>query len=192
MLRRIQRRMQLQHVESLERYLEFLRDNRDEVRDLFDDLLITVTEFFAINMFECLEDKVHSGKSEGKTSNDRIRVWSVGCSTGEEAYSIAILLLEELSKTREERPLVGVCQLIFMNGRCPAAEGIYPLEISTNVLAEWLKRYFTKENDNRVRRKLARWWSFAPHNLLGDPPFSHLDPNRLPQRHDLPVTRCSA
>ncbi|MCA9227196.1 MAG: PAS domain-containing protein, partial [Planctomycetales bacterium] len=176
-MRRIQRRMQLQHVESLERYLEFLRDNRDEVRDLFDDLLITVTEFFRDqHVFECLEDKVIPALFEGKTSNDRIRVWSVGCSTGEEAYSIAILLLEELSK-HEERPRLQVfASDLHERSLTRAREGIYPLEISTNVPAEWLQRYFIKENDNyRVRREVREMVVFAPHNLLGDPPFSHLD-----------------
>ncbi|MEZ6086926.1 MAG: protein-glutamate O-methyltransferase CheR [Pirellulaceae bacterium] len=140
-------------------------------------MLITVTEFFRDqHVFECLEDKVIPALFEGKTSNDRIRVWSVGCSTGEEAYSITILLLEELSK-HEERPRLQVfASDLHERSLTRAREGIYPLEISSNVPAEWLKRYFVKENDDyRVRREVREMVVFAPHNLLGDPPFSHLD-----------------
>lgn len=176
-MRRIQRRMQLQHVETFERYLEFLRENRDEINALFDDLLITVTEFFRDQqVFECLENKVIPSLFEGKTSNDRIRVWSVGCSTGEEAFSIAMLLLEEAAK-HDERPQLQIfASDLHERSLTSAREGVYPLEISSSVSEQRLKRFFVKENAHyRVRREVREMVVFAPHNLLGDPPFSHMD-----------------
>src|SRR5690606_4393641 len=98
-LRRIQRRMQMRQIEELPEYLDLLRTGADEVRALGDDLLITVTNFFRDrDAYETLEAEVIPRLFEGKGPEDSIRVWSVGCATGEEAYSLAILLLEEASR----------------------------------------------------------------------------------------------
>lgn len=176
-MRRIRRRMQIRQVETLSDYLELLRAGRDEVKLLFDDLLITVTEFFRdAEVFERLERDVIPRIFQGKGPEDRVRVWSVGCATGEEAYSLAILLLEETGR-RETRPLIQV----FASDPHAASlkrarEGIYPDSIAAHVSQERLRRFFVQENGSyRVRKDVRDLVVFAPHNLLKDPPFSHVD-----------------
>src|SRR5262249_30232220 len=101
-LRRITRRMQFHRVEDLSAYLELLRDKQDEARALADDLLINVTSFFRDpDVFKLLEAKIIPQLFEHKTGTDNLRVWSVGCATGEEAYSLTMLLLEEASRHKQ-------------------------------------------------------------------------------------------
>ena len=176
-LRRIQRRMQLKHVQTLADYLNRLREDRDEVLNLFNDLLITVTRFFRDeNVYARLEQSIVPGLFEGKSSDDRIRVWSVGCSTGEEAYSLAMLLLEEADR-RDVRPELQVfASDLHEFSLAKARDGLYAGEISGDVSPERLRRYFTSEDGHyRVRREVRDLVVFAAHNLLRDPPFSHID-----------------
>lgn len=176
-LRRLQRRMQLHRTETLNDYLQLLRNDRDEVKMLFDDMLITVTEFFRDpKVFEHLQEQVIPQLFEGKTAQDRLRVWSVGCSTGEEAYSLAMLLMEEAGR-RDEPPSLQVFSTdLHGPSLTRAREGVYPESIASAVSPERLKRFFVKENDNyRVKQDLREIIVFAPHNLLKDPPFSHLN-----------------
>jgi two-component system CheB/CheR fusion protein len=176
-LRRIQRRMQLQQIETLTDYLERLRGSRDEVKQLFDDLLITVTEFFRDEqVFEHLRDQVIPGLFADKEGQDRVRVWSVGCSTGEEAYSLAMLLVEEADWHEESPQLQVFATDLHEPSLQRAREGLYPESIASDVSAKRLERFFAQENGSyRVRQSLREMVVFAPHNLLKDPPFSHLD-----------------
>ena len=176
-LRRIARRMQLNHVETLPDYLDLLRDDRRESVEFFNDLLITVTEFFRDReVFDALRDRVIPRLFEGKTEADKVRVWSVGCSTGEEAYSLAMLLMEE-SGGRATHPQIQVfASDLHERSLTTAREGVYPQEIEGDVSESRLRRFFTKEdNQYRIRREVRETVVFAPHNLLGDPPFSHMD-----------------
>src|SRR5690606_30500879 len=146
--RRIARRMQLNQVETLPEYISLLRQNKEEILRLFDDLLITVTEFFRdTEVFEHLEQSVIPKLFEGKGFDDQIRVWSVGCSTGEEAYSLAILLLEEARRQGMDHPKVQVfaSDLHERSLKC-AREGIYPESLVASVSPERLKRWFLKDN----------------------------------------------
>jgi two-component system CheB/CheR fusion protein len=176
-MRRIQRRMQIRHVERLSSYLGLLRSEPEEVRSLGDDLLITVTNFFRDpEVFQALEQKVIPALFKRKGPDDDVRVWSVGCATGEEAYSLAILLLEQAAKS-ETRPRLQVfASDLHERSLQRAREGFYPGDIETDVSPERLKKYFVKENGGyRIRKELREMVVFAPHNLLGDPPFSRLD-----------------
>lgn len=175
--RRIKRRMQLRHLEKIEAYLDLIRDDREESIALFDDLLITVTEFFRDpEVFDRLQKDVLPGLFEKNRAHKRLRVWSVGCSTGEEAYSIAMILLEEAGRHEDPPQLQVFASDLHSNALSRAREGVYPAEIASNVSSERLARFFIKENGHyRVRREVRELVVFAPHNLLRDPPFSHLD-----------------
>ncbi|GLC25122.1 GAF domain-containing protein [Roseisolibacter agri] len=177
LLRRIARRMQLRSVEELPAYVALLREQPDEVQALADDLLITVTSFFRDpEVFEALAAEVVPRLFDGKGPTDDVRVWSVGCATGEEAYSLAILLLEEAAR-RERTPRLQVfASDLHEHSLARAREGFYPGDIATDVGAERLERFFTRENGGyRIRKEVRELVVFAPHNLLSDPPFSRLD-----------------
>ena len=180
-LRRIRRRMQLRYVEEFDTYLNLLREEPSEVQALADDLLITVTNFFRDpEVYEALEQKVIPQLFDKKKADDELRVWSVGCATGEEAYSIAILLLEEAARREAAHELVPRLQIfasdLHEKSLAKAREGFYPGDIATDVSPERLQRFFHKEDGGyRIRNEVRELVVFAPHNLLGDPPFSRLD-----------------
>jgi two-component system CheB/CheR fusion protein len=176
-MRRIRRRMQLHHMERLPEYLRLLRHSREEQSRLFDDLLITVTEFFRDpEVFEQLAKRFIPSLFERKGSGDQIRVWSVGCSTGEEAYSLAMLLLEEAAR-RDVPPTIQVFATdLHAKSLRFAREGLYPEAIASAVSADRLERFFTADQGGyRVRREVRERVVFAPHDLLKDPPFSRMD-----------------
>jgi len=180
-LRRIQRRMQLRSVVELADYLNILREESEEVRSLADDLLITVTNFFRDpEVFEALERDVIPQLFGEKGPDDDIRVWSVGCATGEEAYSLAILLMEQAARHEAEHGTLPRLQIFASDlhdrSLAKAREGFYPGDIETDVSPERIKRFFQKEDGGfRIRKEVREMVVFAPHNLLGDPPFSKLD-----------------
>ncbi len=176
-MRRIARRMQLRGIEGLGDYLQLLRRHQTEIDTLFNDLLITVTSFFRDPaVFELLAREVIPQLFEGKGPDDQVRVWVVGCATGEEAYSLAILLLEH-SSTLPRPPEVQVFATDVSSvalGR--AREGRYPDAIAGDVSDGRLRRFFVQEGSSyRVSKELRERVLFAPHNLLSDPPFSKID-----------------
>lgn len=176
-LRRISRRMQLNYLEDLSKYIERLRDHPEEVRALADDLLITVTHFFRdAEVFAKLQTEELPRLFGRKAPSDNIRLWSVGCATGEEAYSLAILLSEEASR-RDNPPQVQIfASDLHSRSLERAREGFYPGDIQTDVSAERLSRFFQKENGGyRINKEVRDMVVFAPHNLLADPPFSRMD-----------------
>ena len=176
-LRRISRRMQLLQVEDLSDYVDMLREDPEEIRALADQFLINVTNFFRDpEVFQALEKDVIPRIFQGKDTEEDIRVWSVGCATGEEAYSLAILLAEEASRRNTNlRPQIFASDLHDASLR-QAREGFYPGEIEADVGQERLKRFFRKEDGGyRIREEIRELVVFAPHDLLSDPPFSRLD-----------------
>ncbi len=176
-LRRIARRMQLHAIERLPAYLDRLRGDRQEVVRLFEDLVINVTEFFRDpDVYGLLAEQTIPRLFEDKAPDDDLRVWSVGCSTGEEAYSLAMLLLEEAGR-REVAPRIQVFASDLQETSLrKAREGLYPDAIASDVSAERLRRFFTKEDGYyRVRKEVRELIVFAEHSLLKDPPFSHMD-----------------
>lgn len=176
-MRRVQRRTQLCQLEDFGDYLELLRKQPEEATILSDDLLITVTNFFRDpEVFQILETKIIPELFKNRTAEDEIRIWSVGCATGEEVYSLVMLLLEEAGRRDFSPRLQVFASDLHERSLQRAREGFYPGDIETDVSAERLKRFFTKESGGyRIRKELRETVVFAPHNLLSDPPFSRMD-----------------
>ncbi len=176
LLRRIGRRMQVNRTEQLSDYLEFLRENRPEAQALFDDMLISVTTFFRDpDAFEALRTGVIAKLVAETAPEVPLRIWVPGCATGEEAYSLAMLLLEETLR-RDLRPNFQIFATDLSDDALTIArEGLYAA-IEADVSPERLLRFFTKETDSyRVNKELRDTVLFATHDLLKDPPFSRLD-----------------
>ncbi|MCB0184390.1 MAG: PAS domain-containing protein, partial [Caldilineaceae bacterium] len=176
-LRRIGRRMQLVQAPTLGDYIQRLRQSDEEAELLYRDLLIHVTEFFRDReAWETLGREIIPQLFAGKGRDDHVRVWTVGCATGEEAYGLGMLLLEHAA-TLNFPPHI---QLFASDlGRLAldfAREGAYPEAIAANVSEARLARFFEQDNSHyRVRNELRDLVLFTPHNLLQDPPFSRLD-----------------
>jgi two-component system CheB/CheR fusion protein len=176
-LRRVARRMQVTRSVDAAGYCNFLRENPDEAQLLLSDLLISVTTFFRdAEIFETLKAQVLPQLFQSKQPQEFIRVWVPGCATGEEAYTISILLLEEAARY-DLRPAIQVFATdLDTRALAIAREGCYPSAIETDVSEERLRRFFTHEGDQyRVRQDLRDTVLFASHSLLKDPPFSRID-----------------
>src|SRR5579871_1754902 len=176
-LRRVQRRMQVVQIDEISDYVEFLRDDMDEALHLFNDLLIGVTEFFRDKReFEVLETQVIPRIFEDKTLGQQVRIWVLGCATGEEAYSIGILLREYMAKL-ESSPQVQIFAT-DIDGRALAAArvGRYRTNIEDTMSAERLARWFVREGDTYcVVKELREMCIFSQHSVIKDAPFSKLD-----------------
>jgi two-component system CheB/CheR fusion protein len=175
--RRIERRMQVLQIPSLEAYADRLRQDAGEVNTLFRDLLIGVTNFFRdTKAFEALEQVVMPRLFEGKGASDTIRVWVPGCATGEEVYSLAIMLREQAEQSRSR-----VKVQIFATDIDEAALGVaragrYPDTLLQGVSKERLERFFTSEGTSYVINKPIRdMCVFSSHSVVRDPPFSRMD-----------------
>jgi len=177
LLRRIRRRMQLHGFVSLNHYLDFVREHADEAQTLFSDFLITVTNFFRDrDAFAALEQDVIPELFRDKLSDDQVRVWVAGCATGEEAYSIAILLLEYAHQLNQPPSIQIFATDLSDAALRQAREGVYPDSIEIDVSPARLTRFFSREQGGyRVRQELRDIILFAPHSLLKDPPFSKID-----------------
>jgi two-component system CheB/CheR fusion protein len=176
-LRRIARRMQVTHADDLKEYHNFMRDNAEEAQALLGDLLISVTTFFRDTAsFEKIAKDVLPELFKDKEPDETLRVWVSGCATGEEAYSFAILLLEEAARHPIRPPIQVFGSDLDARALAAAREGRYPPAIETDVSEERLRRFFTNEGDHyRVRQEVRDMVLFAVHDLLKDPPFSHVD-----------------
>ncbi len=175
-LRRIGRRMQVTGNENLERYLAFLRTHPGETGALLQDLLISVTNFFRDSeAFEAL-DNIVPEFFKHKTPGEEVRVWVPACATGEEAYSLAILLSEHAAKLPSPPTIQIFATDLDRTGINTARDGRYPHAIAADISEERLHRFFIKEGGNyRVRRELRETVLFAVHDILEDSPFSRLD-----------------
>jgi two-component system CheB/CheR fusion protein len=175
-LRRISRRMQVNGIEELAEYLEHLRTNPGEAGALLQDMLISVTNFFRDReSFDALAAQI-PGLFEGKGPNDCVRAWIPACASGEEAYSIAILLAEH-ARTLDAPPAIQVFATdLDEEAIAVARTGVYPFTITTDVSEERLRRFFAVDHRGyRVRPELRETVLFACHDLLKDPPFSRMD-----------------
>jgi two-component system CheB/CheR fusion protein len=177
LVRRVERRMGLNHLDKLDAYLAFLREHPDEIKQLSRDLLISVTSFYRDpEAYKVLQAEVIGPLVESKQPDDAIRVWVPGCATGEEPYSIAILFLEELAKSEKACRLQIFATDVDEEALEVARAGIYPESITTDVSPERL-RYFTRVDDTayQVCKQLRESVTFATQNLISDPPFSKMD-----------------
>jgi two-component system, chemotaxis family, CheB/CheR fusion protein len=176
-IRRIERRMGVREVANLQDYASFLRENAEEAQMLLKDLLISVTNYFRdTESIHLLAREVLPKTFEGKQASDQVRVWVPGCATGEEAYSIAMLLDEFAAGSTDARGFQLFATDIDENAIAIARDGFYSDAEISDVSPERLRRFFHKEDRGyRVRRDLREKILFAVHNLIKDPPFSHVD-----------------
>jgi two-component system CheB/CheR fusion protein len=177
LLRRSERRMLLNRLGTLLEYLHLLQNNPAEVDELAKDMLIGVSSFFRDpEAFEELRRSVIAPLVRERADHLPIRVWIPGCSTGEEAYSIVILLLEELTAANKTAPLQIFASDIDSEALKYAREGIYPQSIAADISEERLSRFFTKQDSHyQVSKRLRESVIFSLQNLLSDAPFSRLD-----------------
>lgn len=175
--RRIVRRMILKRIDRLEDYAEVLRGTPAEVHALHDDLLIGVTSFFRDpEAFDALARTAFRRVLDAERDSEPIRVWVLGCSTGEEAYSVAIALTEYAEAAGRAVPLQIFASDVNASGIEAARAGVYPADISQDVSAERLARFFVKVDDHyRVVKTIRDACIFSRHNVLTDPPFSRID-----------------
>ena len=176
-LRRIERRINVLGLASLIAYANFLNENPEETQSLLKDLLISVTNFFRDrDAFHYLETSVVPRLIQNKKADEPLRIWIAGCATGEEAYSVAMLLAEQL-EGRKEAPLVQIFATdIDETALATARDGWYTLNDAADVSPDRLRRFFTPEAEGyRVKKDLRENILFALHNVIKDPPFSRLD-----------------
>ena len=175
--RRILRRMVLCNAATLPDYIEFLRSDAAEVDALYGDLLISVTRFFRQpDLFALLSDTVFPEMLDRRDPGGSIRVWVPGCATGQEAYSIAIALVESLGSAPTATPIQVFATDLSKAAITIARAGLYPHSIEPDLTPERLRRFFVKEaHGYRVAKAIRELCIFAPQNLTSDPPFSQLD-----------------
>jgi two-component system CheB/CheR fusion protein len=177
--RRIERRMAMQQIEDPEKYIRYLQQSPAEIEALFRDMLIGVTSFFRDpEAFETLDKQVIAGLFSEKKPNETIRVWSVGCSTGEEAYSLAILLAEHQQRSKERINFQIFATDIDNQAIAAARAGIYPASIAADISQNRLERFFSIEPGDtlyQISKKLRDMMIFSEQNVIRDPPFSRID-----------------
>ncbi len=178
-LRRIQRRMGLHGILRQTKYVDFLKNNTDEVDALFRDLLIGVTEFFRDqDAWKILTSQAITPLVQGKTHDEPIRIWIPGCSTGEEAYTMAMIVMDRLRQARKKCPV----QIFATDTNNEALEvgriGRYPAGIATRISPARLRHYFDAGPDKQyyvVNAELRAAVVFGLQNIFADPPFGRVD-----------------
>ncbi len=177
--RRIERRMGIHQINKMAGYVRYLQENSQELNLLFKELLIGVTNFFRDPAaWEQLRAQVIPTLLANRAPGQALRAWVPGCSTGEEAYSLAIVLKEALEKLEPKRKLAVQIFATDLDKDAieKARQGFFPPNISADISAERLKRFFTKESHGyRVRKEIRELVIFAPQNLILEPPFTKLD-----------------
>lgn len=177
LVRRIQRRMQVLQMSKVDSYIHRLRDDAKEVEGLFKELLINVTSFFRDpEAFQTLRDEVLFKALTQRKADHKFRVWVAGCSSGEEVYTLAILIREILADLEKPPEIQIIATDIDDVALEQARKGIYPVTIAEHVSAERLQRFFIRKGGRyHVSKELREIVLFSSHNLINDPPFSQLD-----------------
>jgi two-component system CheB/CheR fusion protein len=175
--RRITRRMLLQNLDSVKEYLHFLTDNAAELQNLYCDILISVTSFFRDpQVFESLKHKIFPKLLKDRSAQNPLRLWIVGCSTGEEAYSMAIALAESMTDLKVQSPVQIFATDLNDVGIEKARAGIYPKTIAQEISSDRLRRFFTETGGGyQINKSIRDMCVFARQNVLADPPFSRMD-----------------
>jgi two-component system CheB/CheR fusion protein len=176
-LRRIQRRMAVRNLENLQDYLRYLRANPVEIRELYQDFLIRVTQFFRdVEAFQALKELVFPAIVQGHPPGAPVRIWVAGCSSGEEVYSIAMSLLEFLDGRPESVPIKILATDLNEAALEKARAGVYIDNIEIDVSPERLRRFFMRVDGHyQISKSIRDLCVFSRHNMAADPPFSHLD-----------------
>ena len=177
--RRIERRMALSAIEigDMDRYVTMLQNDSGELSLLAKDLLINVTSFFRDpTVFDFLAKEIVPGLVHGRTSDQPLRVWIAGCSTGEETYSLVILLREAITAEKSNIKLQIFASDVDADAVAAAREGVYPNTIEADISPARLARFFSKEEQGyRISSELRAAVVFTVQDVLADPPFSRLD-----------------
>ncbi|HEX8515415.1 MAG TPA: chemotaxis protein CheB [Bacteroidia bacterium] len=176
--RRLAKRMAMKNIKSLKEYLDYMNRHQDEAKNLSKEFLIGVTKFFRdTEAFDELQTLVLPQLIANKKEGDPLKLWVIACSTGEEAYSLAILVNEYITKNK--LPDAGIkifATDIDEEALETASRGIYPADIKNDISDERLEKYFIKEgNGYRITPIIRKTVVFANHNVLKDPPFSRVD-----------------
>ncbi|MEB8344844.1 PAS domain-containing protein [Flavobacteriaceae bacterium KMM 6898] len=176
-IRRIEKRMALNQIDKLETYIKYLQKNKNEVLKLFNELLIGVSSFFRDEeAFLEIENSVIPKILRNKEDGEVIRVWVAGCSTGEEAYSLAILFDKAILEHKKDLKVQIFASDLDEKAIMFARQGVYPNSIAGDIRIKNLSQYFHSDtNTYRIKRKIRDQIVFAEHNLIKDPPFSKLD-----------------
>jgi len=176
-LRRIERRMTVNESGGLRKYLTFLGENPQEAQALCQEILIGVTSFFRdLEAFELLRSEIIPRLFAGREPEDTVRIWHACCATGEEAYSVAMLILEHLEKENRQAKVQIFATDIDETAVAQARAGLYPDDIVAEVGEERLKAFFTRTDSRwQVAKRLRDMIVFAHHSIIKDPPFSKLD-----------------
>jgi two-component system CheB/CheR fusion protein len=178
--RRVERRMAVHQIDQLQAYIRYLELTPVEVEALFRDILIGVTNFFRdTEIFDEIQKQVIPRLFAGKSAGAAIRVWVAGCSTGEEAYSLAILLRERMDDLKTDFKVQVFATDIDRESIDLARAGVYPSSIVADVSAERLAHFFDQEHADgssyRIRKTIRDMLIFSEHDVTKDPPFSKLD-----------------
>ncbi len=177
--RRVERRMSIHQIDRIATYVRFLQENPQEVELLFKELLIGVTSFFRDpEAWEYLQGEAIPGLLAARSAGGTIRAWSLGCSSGEEAYSLAIVFKEALEqiKPTENFSLQIFATDLDRDAINKARQGFYPATIAADVTPERLRRFFIREeNGYRVAKEIREMVTFATQNVIMDPPFTKLE-----------------
>jgi two-component system CheB/CheR fusion protein len=177
--RRIERRMAVHQIDSIDAYVKYLQQTPAEVEALFRDLLIGVTNFFRDpEAFQAVEEQIIPKLAADKPAGSIIRVWAPGCSTGEEACSIAILLAERQEAIKRSFKVQIFATDIDRQAIATARAGIYPASIAADISPERLARFFTAEPGGsayRVHKRIRDMLVFSEQDVIQDPPFSKID-----------------
>src|SRR6059036_3210412 len=175
--RRIGRRMMIHGLDTLESYVHYLEGHPSQVHALYNDLLVNVTRFFRDpEAFQLLQRRVFPSILKQLPADAPIRVWAPGCATGEEAYSLAMVLLESIDDAAGPVPIQLFGTDVSETAIVKARAGIYPENIELDVPAARLRRFFVKlDGQYQVRKAVRELCVFAKHNVATDPPFSKMD-----------------
>jgi two-component system CheB/CheR fusion protein len=175
--RRIERRMVKHNIEDIDLYSRYLKENPAEITVLFKELLINVTNFFRDpEAFHVMEKEILPKLCKHKSNDYVFRVWVPACASGEEAYSIAILLCELMEKTKQQFQVQIYSTDLDDDAIATARAGIYPSSISLDVSTERLSNYFVKHTAGyRIKQEVRKMVVFAIQNIIKDPPFTKLD-----------------
>lgn len=176
-IRRIQRRMIVQKTKSFADYVNYLEAHEEEAHDLYNDILINVTDFFRDpDSFKALAKHVFPSLLKNKPKGNTIRIWVPGCSTGEEVYSIAIYLLEFLSKSKRQNSFQIFATDISEHAIQKARTGQYSESVVRGLSKEQLKHYFERiEGGYQINKTVRELCLFSRHDVTSDPPFAKLD-----------------
>lgn len=177
LIRRIERRMSLHQINNISDYVHYLQENQPEIQILHKEFLIGVTSFFRDPAaFEVLKEKIIPEILKNKSLDQPVRVWVPGCSTGEEAYSIAMVLKEYMDDVKTDFQIQVFATDVDREAVETGRSGVYSSNITVDVSPERLNRFFIKNPDTfSLKKEIREMVVFAPQNVIGDPPFLRLD-----------------